>query len=128
MLLCKAEVKPSSVQGLGLFATELIPKGTKIWQFSPGLDLEVEPVDFAQLHQKEQQYITSYGFLSKKTGKYHLSFDNVKFINHAQEANVASDQSSNEVEYPLVATTDIQLGEEVLQDYGDFEADHRFTL
>lgn len=126
MLLIKASPKPSSIHGLGLFADEDIPKGTMIWKFSPMLDRELTSDEFAQLAKGEQDYIHFYGFQSKKTGKYHLSFDNVKFINHSKTPNTASDVSSTDTEYPLVAIRDIGAGEEILQDYGDFESEERF--
>lgn len=116
MLLIKAEVLPSKTHGLGLFAKEPISKGSCIWKFSEFLDQEISEEIFSKLSLSEQEYILFYGFLSKKTGKYHLSFDNVKFINHAENGNVGIDTSvQEEVEYPLVATKDIKLGEELLQ-------------
>lgn len=126
MLLIKGAPKPSAVHGLGLFAEEFIPKGTRIWQFSPALDRELTPEEFENLDTKEKQYIEFYGFKSKKSGNYHLSFDNIKFTNHSKLPNVATDTSSNDLEYPLTAIKDIQPGEEILQDYGDFENNDRF--
>lgn len=122
MLLIKGEVLLSKIHGLGLFATEPISKGSRIWQFSKLLDQEISEEIFSKLSLAEQEYILFYGFLSKKTGKYHLSFDNVKFINHAENGNVGIDISEQEeVEYPLIATADIKLGEELLQNYNEFE-------
>lgn len=125
MLLIKATVKQSPVHGLGLFSDEAISKGTRIWKFSPGLDLEIEPVDFDKLDQREKDAILFYGFHSKKTGKYHLSFDNIRFMNHATEGNVTIDMLGEGVEYPLVATRDIMPGEELTQNYFDFDEGHR---
>ncbi len=122
MVLIKARVQPSPVHGLGLFATERIAKGMRIWQFSPLLDREIAPEDFQKLTHAEQEYVLFYGFLSKRTGNYHLSFDNVKFINHSLSGNVATDASQEqETEYPLIAVRDIESGEEILQNYKEFE-------
>lgn len=41
MLLIPATPRPSTIHGIGLFADAPIPKGTVIWRFSPGLDLEI---------------------------------------------------------------------------------------
>jgi uncharacterized protein len=122
MLLIKAVVKTSSIHGLGLFADEAIPKGTRVWEFSPLLDRELDAGTFSTLSEAEKAYILFYGFLSKKSGNYHLSFDNVKFINHAVPGNVATDTSDTKaIEYPLVAVRDIGIGEEILQNYKEFE-------
>jgi SET domain-containing protein len=126
MLLIKAIVKPSPIHGLGLFADEPIAKGTRIWQFSPGLDLEIGPANFDAFDQRERAFVLFYGFKSKKTGQYHLSFDNVRFINHAEQGNVAVDRSGNGIEYPLVAARDIQPGEELVQNYFEFDEAHQF--
>ena len=124
MLLIKATAKTSSIHGLGLFADQNIAKGTKIWQFSPGLDLEIEPSDFEKLTQSEKEFINFYGFRSKKTDKYHLSFDNVRFINHSKEGNITIDQTTHDVEYPLTANRDIKAGEELTQNYFEFDEAH----
>ncbi len=125
MLLIKATVKPSKTHGLGLFADEDILKGARIWKFSPGLDLEILKTDFEKLSQAEKDIILFYGFLSKKTDCYHLSFDNVRFMNHAKEGNVVIDQTVDDTEYPLIARKDIQAGEELTQNYFEFDDDHQ---
>ena len=114
------------VHGLGLFADQDITKGTQIWKFSPGLDLEITSTDFEKLSQYEKNFINFYGFLSRKTNNYHLSFDNVRFINHSKEGNITVDMSVDDVEYPLVASRDIKSGEELLQNYFEFDNDHAF--
>jgi uncharacterized protein len=128
MLLIVASVKPSVIHGLGLFAAEDIAVGMPIWRFSPGLDLEIKPVDFDKLTRYEQDIILFYGFRSLKTGNHHLSFDDVRFINHAEQGNVTIDDarasSEDDVEYMLVAARDIVAGEELTQNYFEFDDGH----
>lgn len=120
--MIKAKIKPSAVHGLGLFAEQFIPKGAVVWKFSPLMDRELTPAQFNELSKEEQDYLLYYGYFSKKSGNYHLSFDDVKFINHSTEPNVAADVSAvDEIEYPVIAIKDIQPGEEILQNYKDFE-------
>ncbi len=126
MLLIKATPKPSSIHGIGLFADQDIAKGTQIWKFSPNLDLEISSNDFDKLHQSEKDFILFYGFRSKKTNKYHLSFDHVRFINHSKEGNITVDQSIEDIEYPLVASRNIKKGEEITQNYFEFDDNHLF--
>lgn len=125
MLLIKAMVKSSKIHGLGLFADEDIPKGTVVWKFSPGLDLEIPKTEFEKLSQREKDVILFYGFLSKKTDHYHLSFDDVRFINHSKEGNVVIDETVNDIEYPLIAGQDIKAGEEITQNYFEFDEGHK---
>ena len=35
----KTIIKESDIHGIGLFADEFIPKGTKIWEFTPNFDI-----------------------------------------------------------------------------------------
>jgi uncharacterized protein len=126
MLLIEATPKTSSLHGIGLFADQDILKGTRIWKFSPGLDLEIKPSDFEKLDQREKDVILFYGFNSKKTGNYHISFDNVRFINHSKEGNVSTDTSFDDIEYPLIANRDIKRGEEITQNYFEFDDNHAF--
>ena len=41
MLLVKTKIGPSKIAGIGLFADEFIAKGTPVWKFEPGFDLEI---------------------------------------------------------------------------------------
>jgi len=125
MLLVKTKVKPSPIHDLGLFADEDIPKGTTVWKFSPGLDLEIPPADFEKLEQYEKEVILFSGFCSKKSNKHHLSFDNTRFINHSPEGNVSIDKSVDDIEYPLIAVKDIKKGEEITQNYFEFDDNHQ---
>jgi len=124
MLLIKTTTKQSLIHGLGLFADEDISKGTQIWKFSAGLDLELKPEDFDKLTQYEKDFINFYGFRSKKTDSYHLSFDNVRFMNHSKEGNITIDQTASDIEYPLITLRDIKQGEELTQNYFEFDEDH----
>jgi SET domain-containing protein len=128
MLLIRTTVAPSTIHGLGLFAAEPITKGAAIWRFSPGLDLEISPADFEKFTRYEQDIILFYGFNSRKTGKYHLSFDDVRFMNHADPGNVTVDEgrgTEDDVEFVLVAARDIAVGDELTQNYYEFDDGHR---
>jgi hypothetical protein len=130
MLLIRTTVKPSSIHGLGLFAAEPISKGAAIWRFSPGLDQEIAAGDFEKFTRYEQDVILFYGFRSRKTGNYHLSFDDVRFINHAEQGNITVDEArgtEDDVEFVLVAARDIAVGDELTQNYYEFDDDHRLN-
>lgn len=43
MLNVKASVKPSPINGLGLFADEDIKKGTITWKYNPRFDISFDP-------------------------------------------------------------------------------------
>lgn len=89
--------------------------------------MELSQSDFEKLSRYEQEFILFAGFRSRKTGKYHLSFDDVRFINHAEDGNIAVDEArgtEDDVEFVLVAARDIAVGDELTQNYYEFDEDH----
>lgn len=44
-LLVNAQVRPSTIAGLGLFAVERIAKGTRVWEFTPNFDQEFDDIN-----------------------------------------------------------------------------------
>lgn len=121
MIKIKTTLKESLVHkgGIGLFTLEPVKKGeVVITPSTPGLDLELSKEDFETLPEEEKSVILNYGFLNKFNNTYHLNFDNARFINHSTEGNI----KLNESDLSLYATRDIAVGEELVQDYSEFEA------
>ena len=116
-------IKPSTIQGIGVFALLDIPKGCRS-MFSkarkqheeyisiPRLDIEKLPahsktlVETYCLYDEENYFVPECGF--KK-------MDLVYFLNHADKGNIIS---INDGEY-FEAIRDIKKGEELLIDYGE---------
>jgi len=48
MLRVPTVVRPSPIQGVGLFSAGEIPAGTVIWEFTPGVDWRIPPQDLAR--------------------------------------------------------------------------------
>lgn len=121
MLTVTTFIAPSAIHGIGLFAGEFIPKGTKVWEFTPNFDFKYTEQEINNFPEKIQDYIKEYGWLSKKSGKYCFSSDNGKFFNHSKENNVQSYYFEEHEEVVTLALRDIQIGEELLDDYSSFE-------
>ena len=118
MLVIQAQVKESETHGLGLFAEEAIEKGQLVIKPSTaGLDIELDNAEFEKLSKHEQDFISHYGFHNKHTGKHHLTFDNTRFINHSEKGNISLDRDTGNV----YAKRNIGAGEELTQDYSEFE-------
>jgi len=119
MLLVKTSVRPSPLNGMGLFAEEFIPKGTIIWEFNPLVDKILTERELRTLPEVAQDAYRHYSHFSKKTGGHTLSFDNDRFINHAEEPNTEDIDTGN-AELATVAACDIQKGEEITCNYYAF--------
>lgn len=57
MMLVKTEVRPSKIQGLGLFALEPISCGTEVWKYVEGFDHEIK--DWSNLPQVALDFLES---------------------------------------------------------------------
>ena len=113
-------LKPSPVQGIGVFAIRDIPKGqTKIfsedqseWIKIPKSKIEKLPasirflVENHCLYDDENYFVPEYGF---------KMIDPVIYINHSDTPNIKSIDDGNDFE----ALRDIKEGEELFLDYGE---------
>jgi len=118
MLIKKTEIKISDIHGLGLFANEDIKKeDVVIEKTTEGLDISLTEEEFAKLKKSEQDYIKHYGFKFKLTRTYYLTFDNTRFINHSNDGNI----TLNKKNITVVAKRDIKRGEEITQNYNEFD-------
>ncbi|MDR1694961.1 MAG: SET domain-containing protein [Lactobacillaceae bacterium] len=120
MILISYEVKNSAVHGTGIFTKERIKKGSLIAKASPMLDLNIPPSVFETLEKREKDEILYWGYYDKRSGNYHVDFDNTKFINHSKDGNVTWDPAHQDMH--LIAKRDIDIGEELTQNYLEFES------
>jgi len=112
-------LKPSPIEGIGVFAIRDIPKGCRTI-FSAGVGewikvavTEVEKlpahsrnlVETYCLYDEENYFVPDYGF---------KLMDMVLYLNHSSQFNIASVNDGEQFE----ALRDIKAGEELLVDYG----------
>jgi len=124
MFIYKTSLKPSPIHGLGVFAWKGIRKGSVVYQHRPELDQIFSANEFANLDRRDQALILHYGGLDKRLNRYRLPYDNLRFLNHSDTPNlvyvVATDQ--------IVALRAIAAGEELTQNYRDFEDGVEFRI
>jgi uncharacterized protein len=115
MLLVRSCLAPSKINGLGVFAKELIPAGSVVWEFTPGFDLEYciddQPPPI-------QEYLRHYGS-RVHPGIHLLCGDNARFMNHSNVPNISAAESPN------IALGDIAAGEEITCNYAEFDLDFK---
>lgn len=117
----KYKLEKSSSHGIGLFADENIQKGSLVYTSSPLLDVNITQEQFDSLNEKEKAEIKYWGFFDEPSQKWHVDFDVSKFINHSTDATLT--QSSEYSDAYLVPTRDIVKGEELTQNYLEFESE-----
>lgn len=108
MNLVKTYIDKSSIQGIGLFAAEFIPAGTKIWELGP-LDVVYTADQWNELIVTlpipAVHYLKRYTY--QDGDNYILCGDDGKYMNHSYVPNTEGD-------YALI---DIFKGEELTCNY-----------
>lgn len=116
MLLVNAKSGPSRIHGTGLFAQEFIPKGTKVWEFRPGFDVAITEADLGRLPSASREQAVYWSYFHLATRTFVMSSDDDRFTNHSDDPN------TRVVDRCTVAVRDIQLGDEITNDYNELGA------
>jgi SET domain-containing protein len=116
-------IRPSPIEGIGVFAIQNIPKGCRkmFSSTSEGQEewLKVSKAEIGQLPPHSRSLVETYCLYD--ADHYYVPEDGFKkmdlvlFLNHSETPNIIS---VNEGEF-FEAIRDIQSGEELLVDYGD---------
>ena len=120
MIHIKYRLKNSKIHGVGLFANENIKKGSLVYSTSPLLDVNISKDKFKSLDDKEKQEIRWWGFWDAPNNVWHVDFDVSKFINHSFNGNLTQDKNNKDAY--LATSRNIKLGEELTQNYLEFES------
>jgi len=114
MLTVKTYLAPSSIHGIGLFATELIPANSLVWQYNEHIDNIYSEDHFLNICRNTLkntlQHLLNCSY--KRGGKYFYLTDNARFINHSDQANIAFVN-----DYKEFALREIKPNEEILENY-----------
>jgi uncharacterized protein len=105
--------------GYGVFATQLIPKGTIVWALDD-LDQKLDESYIQSLDSLRQQEALKYSFRNSE-GKYILCWDLGRFVNHSFKPNCLPTAYDFEI-----AGRNIYPGEQLTDDYGSLNLDKPF--
>ena len=117
MFLVPTHVGPSTIHGLGAFASAPIPAGTAIWRFDPAVDWRIPAADLERFPEPYQSWFRAYCYLAED-GVYVYCGDNAKYMNHSPSPNC--DDSGM---LGTVTLREIAAGEELTCDYRAFDAE-----
>jgi len=120
MLLVPVSIDRSSIHGLGIFALQPIKANTRIWQFTPGFDLDLDPSALEQQPAHFRATMFHYGYIDPRRNRFVLCCDDYRFINHSDAPNVRADPAEDSYGVDFAAR-DIETGEELTVDYGIVE-------
>jgi hypothetical protein len=111
--MVKTYLDKSRLHGIGVFANQFIPKGTKVWEFTEGFDLIVSEDSFLKLTNIQKNAIMFYGYKEKKNKKIIFCIDNAHHFNFSENPNTASKNDSGNDDISSYALYDIHIGDEL---------------
>ena len=117
MFYIKTKLQKSSVHGIGLFADEHVAKGKMVWKPSKSLTLSYPVADFKKLPSQDRKIIAHYGCFNSMKNEWCLFADDIRFLNHSELPNIGISKNGSD----LKSLRNIKKGEELLQNYADFE-------
>lgn len=120
MLTVKTHLGLSPIHGIGIFASEPIPKGKIVWVFHPNVDLALTEDMIQALDPHCRAQVEKYCYFDAPSQKYILCGDDARHFNHSTEPNC--DDHDTQVAHVTVAARDIGEGEELTCDYSVFDA------
>ena len=117
MFLVPVRLGRSPIHGFGVFAVERIPAGTRIWEFTDGVDYRIPPDDVARCPEPWRTELLTYSY-REAGGDYILCGDAARFMNHSEDPSC--DDSG---ELFTVTLRELAPGEELTCDYRTFDMD-----
>ena len=113
MLMIPTQIKPSPINGLGIFTILPIPKGTVVWRYCEPVDYRLEEVS-----DEIRDFIRKYAYVPKGKKYFEVPGDGALFMNHSNEPNVICRKNDDD---DVVAARDIAAGEELTSNYFEFD-------
>ncbi len=118
------EIKASTIANIGLFTKTKIRKGQQISKLESKeriyYDLDqVRIIEQSYDHANRIKDLLTYGWYDETIAKYIYALDDDRFINHCSTPNMEETRVDGELYQ--IALRDIEVGEELTNDYATFE-------
>jgi hypothetical protein len=117
MLLVETYVGPSTIEGVGVFASSRITAGTLIWKFVPRFDISISKEELEAFPSPVYNLMIRYAYPHHESPDVLIiESDNGRFMNHSDLPN-----TDFKPQIEGYAVCDIEPGEELSCDYRDFD-------
>lgn len=113
MMLVRTYLDKSPTHGIGLFASEFIPKGTCVWEFTLGCDQVYTDEILASLAPVQREIVLFYGYIEPGLEGVILCCDNARHFNYALDPNCGPGGEMKAGTISTFAMRDIEPGEEL---------------
>jgi SET domain-containing protein len=122
--IVKIKADKSDISGKGVFAMEKIKKGQTVWLYDPKQDLSYTQEQFEGFDDKAKEWFYHSAYLSPWTGLWISPplGDPSNFTNHSVDNNTTVYYDEEVSSEPFfVANRDIEIGEEITNNYYEFD-------
>ena len=100
---------------MGLFASEIIPKGKIFWELKKGLDIIITQEEFENLTKLEKEYFNHFAYYNEGDGGWVLCGDNARFTNHSVNPSYIDNKDGT-----CSMVKDVLQDEEIFGNYFEF--------
>jgi uncharacterized protein len=114
MMMVETELRPSNIQGIGIFLLEDVKKGQLIWRFDSRLDRVYSEAELGNLPEQSAAFLKRFSTWHEATGLWILCGDNGRHFNHSDSPNTYSEGIGFGDD---IAAEDISAGTELTSDY-----------
>jgi SET domain-containing protein len=131
MYLFSTVIKESKIDGRGVFANQDILKGEIVWKYVKTHDKALSQDDYIKLGDEQKEYLSKGMYLSKESGFfiYPPENDPAWYTNHDHlnhNLSVVVDKNISTEPF-FIANRDIKLGEELTNNYHEFDEAIKIT-
>jgi SET domain-containing protein len=116
MMMVDTELRPSPIQGIGVFLLEDVRKGQLIWRYDSRIDRIYGEAELSSLPERAQRFIRVYSTLHEGTKLRLLCGDNGRHFNHSPAPNTTSLGVTFGDD---IAAADLGRGTELTSDYNE---------
>jgi SET domain-containing protein len=125
MYIVPVEIKPSDIDGKGVFAKQDIKKGTVVWKYVKNYDKKISPQVFDKFDSSKKKLLERIAYLSPTSGMWVMPPPNdvACYTNHSPELYNTSTMVNLEIssEPMFYANRNIKTGEEITNNYLEFD-------
>lgn len=125
MYTVSVAIHESPIEGKGVFATDFIPQGTIVWQYTEGHDRKITRAEFDGLDEATKTALQRVAYLSPTTKMWVIPPDDdpACYTNHnPKDFNTSVSFEPKISEEPLFrANRNIEAGDEITNNYTDFD-------
>lgn len=114
MMMVETELRPSPIQGVGVFLLEDVPAGALVWRFDSRIDRIYSAQEVASLPERMQRFLDVYSTLHEGLNLRVLCGDHGRHFNHSDDPNT---HSLGVTFGDDIAACDIAAGTELTTDY-----------